>query len=138
MSRRTGSQPHTLTTAEERGESAGLPPAKFLAIMGGGLLLSALVLLIATGSWLVALAFILASGVMLGGVVMLDQMRGAPASEGTSAPDWSVTVAAIERAGEAIAITDRANRMVCANPFFLDSFGANAAPPGSAARSPGS
>ena len=129
MSRRTGSQPHTLTTAEERGESAGLPPAKFLAIMGGGLLLSALVLLIATGSWLVALAFILASGVMLGGVVMLDQMRGAPASEGTSAPDWSVTVAAIERAGEAIAITDRANRMVCANPFFLDSFGANAAPP---------
>ncbi|NBB24939.1 response regulator [Porphyrobacter sp. SLTP] len=97
--------------------------------LGGAVVASAAVLFFATGSGIVALAFVLAAGVMLGGVVLLDRMRGAPASESIGAPDWSVTVAAIEREGEAIAITDRANRLVCANAFFLDSFGANAAPP---------
>ncbi|PLK24953.1 hybrid sensor histidine kinase/response regulator [Porphyrobacter sp. TH134] len=97
--------------------------------MGGALVASAAVLFVATGSWLVALAFLLATGVLLGGIVMLDRTRTAPEGQVLAAPDWSVTVAAIERAGEAIAITDRANRMVCANVFFLDSFGAGAAPP---------
>ncbi|MFM7376733.1 MAG: response regulator [Erythrobacter sp.] len=106
-----------------------MPPASLLAGLGGGVVASAAVLWFATGSAIVALAFVLAAGVLLGGVVLLDRVRG-PAEEGShAAPDWSVTVAAIERAGEAIAITDRANRMVCANLFFLDSFGAGAAPP---------
>ncbi len=107
---------------------AALPPTLLLGVIGG-LLASALVLFIATDSWLVALAFVLGAGVLLGGVVLLDRMRGDPAPAVLAAPDWSVTVAAIERAGEAIAITDRANRMVCANSLFLESFGAKAAPP---------
>ncbi|WDA42888.1 response regulator [Erythrobacter sp. BLCC-B19] len=98
-------------------------------MLGGALVGSAGVLYFATGSGLVALAFVLASAVLLGGVVLLDRVRIAPLGEAPPAPDWSVTVAAIERPGEAIAITDRANRMVCANRFYLDSFGANAAPP---------
>ena len=65
----------------------------------------------------------------MGGVVVLDRLRTAPVTDQLATPDWTVTVAAIEREGEAIAITDRANRMVCANLFFLESFGANAAPP---------
>ncbi len=44
-------------------------------------------------------------------------------------PDWSVTVAAIEQPGQAVAITDRANRIVCANSSFEDSFGSGHAPP---------
>ncbi|MFB0611107.1 response regulator [Aurantiacibacter poecillastricola] len=44
-------------------------------------------------------------------------------------PDWSVTVAAIARADEAIAITDRANRLVCANATFELWFGSGNAPP---------
>ncbi|RIV89135.1 response regulator [Aurantiacibacter zhengii] len=44
-------------------------------------------------------------------------------------PDWSVTVAAIERADEAVAITDRANRLVCANATFELWFGSSNAPP---------
>ncbi|TAD78039.1 MAG: response regulator [Sphingomonadales bacterium] len=106
-----------------------MPPANLLLALVTALVASAAVLFVATGSWLVALAFGLASGVLLGGVVLLDRLRMAPAGEGLAAPDWSVTVAAIERVGEAIAITDRANRLVCANAFFLDSFGAAAAPP---------
>ncbi|QDH36162.1 response regulator [Porphyrobacter sp. YT40] len=106
-----------------------MPPATVLMGLGAAVVVSAGVLYFATGSWLVALAFVLAAGVMLGGVVLLDRVRDTPAADAPAIPDWSVTVAAIERAGEAIAITDRANRMVCANRFFLDTFGTAAAPP---------
>ncbi len=46
-------------------------------------------------------------------------------------PDWSVTVAAIEATprNTAIAITDRANRLVCANALYTDWFGVDHAPP---------
>jgi two-component system cell cycle sensor histidine kinase/response regulator CckA len=104
-----------------------------MVLVGGlaaALLASAAILWFATGSAIVALAFGLATGVLLGGVVLLERLRNGPAAEDLSGTDWSVTAAAIERTGEAIAITDRANRMVCANHFFLDSFGPNAAPPG--------
>ena len=129
MSRRPGTDPGHPPLVDDAGAGGSLPPSGLLAMLGGGVLVSALVLMVATGSWLVALAFILAAGVLLAGVVLLDRVRTAPESDSPPAPDWSVTVAAIERAGEAIAITDRANRMVCANLFFLDSFGPNAAPP---------
>jgi two-component system cell cycle sensor histidine kinase/response regulator CckA len=129
LSRRTGprSSASPALTAESTGDSA--PPASLLLALGGAVVASAAVLWFATASAVVALAFVLAAGVMLGGVVLLDRMRSAPSGSEIAAPDWSVTVAAIERAGEAIAITDRANRMVCANVFFLDSFGAGSAPP---------
>lgn len=44
-------------------------------------------------------------------------------------PDWSVTVAAIDRADQAIAIADRAGRLVCANPCYEEWFGSASAPP---------
>ena len=50
-------------------------------------------------------------------------------SEELAPPDWSVTVAAIEQPGVAIAITDRANRLTCANGTFTDWFGTGTAPP---------
>ncbi len=137
MSRRNGLPAKPVTPASPVAEAVDsgdvaneAPQAKLLAVLGGALLASAALLGLATGSWLVALAFVLAAGVLLGGVVLLDRVRGEAGGAGEpGAPDWSVTVAAIERGGEAIAITDRANRMVCANIFFLDSFGAGAAPP---------
>ncbi|KPF64582.1 response regulator [Porphyrobacter sp. AAP60] len=106
-----------------------MQPTWLLPGLGAALLLSAAVLYVATASWLVALAFLLGAGVLLGGVVVLDRMRSEPLAEAQSAPDWTVTVAAIEREGEAIAITDRANRMVCANSLFVEHFGVGAAPP---------
>ncbi len=134
MSRRSGPSPKLPAAPSSGadvadGTAVSIPPATVLMGLGAAVLASAGVLYVATGSWLVALAFVLAAGLMLGGVVLLDRVRAAPAADAPAAPDWSVTVAAIERAGEAIAITDRANRMVCANRFFLDTFGTGAAPP---------
>ena len=128
MLRRPGPESRHKLIADDAG-AYDPPPAQLLGALAAGLVASAAILYFATGSGLVALAFVLAAGVLLGGVLLLDRMRVAPAGELAAAPDWSVTVAAIERPEEAIAITDRANRMVCANRFFLDSFGVNAAPP---------
>ena len=44
-------------------------------------------------------------------------------------PDWSVTVAAIDRPDAAIAVTDRAGRLVCANLLYDKWFTAAYAPP---------
>ena len=44
-------------------------------------------------------------------------------------PDWSVTVTAIDRSDAAIAVTDRAGRLVCANPLYEKWFTAAHAPP---------
>lgn len=44
-------------------------------------------------------------------------------------PDWSVTVAAIDRPDIAVAIIDRAGRLVCANPRYEAWFGTGNAPP---------
>ena len=51
------------------------------------------------------------------------------AGPGIDLPDWSVTVAAIDRADAAIAITDRAGRLTCANALYEAWFGAAHAPP---------
>ncbi len=52
-----------------------------------------------------------------------------PAVHGGEGIDWSVTVAAVEQPDLAIAITDRANRLVCANSAFELWFGSNNGPP---------
>ena len=66
----------------------------------------------------------------LGALTAALALRRTPAATGDLAePDWSVTVAAIERADTAVAITDRAGRLVCANALFERSFGIGAAPP---------
>jgi two-component system cell cycle sensor histidine kinase/response regulator CckA len=59
----------------------------------------------------------------------LGKMRPAVKADALAPPDWSVTVAAIERPDLAVAITDRANRLVCASGLFADQFGTSKAPP---------
>jgi len=44
-------------------------------------------------------------------------------------PDWSATVAAIDRGTQAMAIIDRAGRLACANARFADCFGIGTTPP---------
>ena len=85
---------------------------------------------LATGSTAVTLAY-------AGGLVVLAltafaaaRRRATPTDTAESTfPDWSVTVAAIEQPGLAIAITDRANRLVCANAAYELWFGSSHAPP---------
>jgi two-component system cell cycle sensor histidine kinase/response regulator CckA len=68
--------------------------------------------------------------IALGGLAwVIGNRRPAGPEAEYALPDWSVTVAAIERPDLAIAVTDRAGRLVCANPRYEAWFGTASAPP---------
>lgn len=98
-------------------------------LVAAALAVSVLLLWIVTGETPVVLGF--AGGVLaLGALARALILRKAPVAEQEYAlPDWSVTVAAIDRPDTAVAITDRANRLVCANARYEEWFGAQYAPP---------
>ncbi|MEP3422089.1 MAG: response regulator [Erythrobacter sp.] len=91
--------------------------------------LSAAVIFFVTSNVVLTGAYAAGLIVLLIGVVLVERMGAEPAGTELAVPDWSVTVAAIEKQGEAIAITDRANRLVCANTGFVNAFGATSSPP---------
>ncbi|CDO37455.1 Sensor protein [Novosphingobium sp. KN65.2] len=78
----------------------------------------------------------LATSVYLGALIalaglawMIVRNRPQEAEAEFAQPDWSVTVAAIDRPDMAIAVTDRAGRLTCANASFEAWFGTGYAPP---------
>jgi two-component system cell cycle sensor histidine kinase/response regulator CckA len=83
------------------------------------------------GAFVVTLTYI--GGLAVFGLIAFAAARASrtsrAAAEGPGMPDWSVTVSAIEQPGMAVAITDRANRLVCANAAFELWFGSSNAPP---------
>ncbi len=115
------------TQVEPKGALAS--STSMLAGVAIALLLSAAAVFLVTGDWAITAAYAAGLCVLLMGVFVFDQLDTKIADAEIAAPDWSVTVAAIEADGEAIAITDRANRMVCANSAFIKAFGSNSAPP---------
>jgi len=85
--------------------------------------------------WIVTRQPVLVAGfagglLALGALATVLARRPAPPPELELAlPDWSVTVAAIEREDMAVAIADRASRLVCANRSYEEWFGTRDAPP---------
>lgn len=87
------------------------------------------VLWLASGEPLVVAGFA-GGALVLGALGWLLAGRHAPATEREFAePDWSVTVAAIDRPDSAIAVIDRAGRLTCANRRYEEWFGTGVAPP---------
>ena len=98
-------------------------------LVGAALIVSLALVWFVTRNALATIGF--AAGLLaLGGIGWLLSRPRAVASETEQAlPDWSVTVAAIDRPDCAVAIIDRAGRLVCANPRYESWFGAHSAPP---------
>jgi two-component system, cell cycle sensor histidine kinase and response regulator CckA len=72
------------------------------------------------------------AGVMVAAWGLVDYVRRtrpAEQSEATLPPDWSITHAAAQLSNAAIAISDRAGRLVCANDHFTKAFAGLKAPP---------
>ncbi|GGD54330.1 response regulator [Erythrobacter arachoides] len=108
-------------------ESRGLVDGLGVA---AAVLASVMMIQFITGSAVVTLAF--AGGLVVLGLAAFVAGRTAaqrPAVKEGDSPDWAVTVAAIEQADLAVAITDRANRLVCANAAFELWFGSDNGPP---------
>ena len=105
-----------------------VPAGSDRLIMGAALLFSLIVVWLATRQ-IAAVAAFAAGLIALGAVAWMVRPREAARTADYALPDWSVTVAAIDRGDCAVAITDRAGRLVCANPLYEKWFTASHAPP---------
>ncbi len=110
-------------------EKSGILGTPLLAAVTAALLASAALLWLISGDTLIAAAYAGGLAVLMGLGFALGRARPSLGGDTLAPPDWSVTVAAIERPDMAVAITDRANRMVCASSLFADQFGTAKAPP---------
>jgi two-component system cell cycle sensor histidine kinase/response regulator CckA len=104
-------------------------PIPLMGALGAAIAVSIALVWITSGDILAPIAFTGGLAAFLAAGFVFARMRSPLASESVGTPDWSVTVAAIERPGEAVAIVDRANRLVCANTAYSEWFGSGSAPP---------
>ena len=98
-------------------------------LIGLAVLASVIAIQIVTGVWQITVAY--AGALLVFAVALHNATRRAPQeAEATLAPpDWSVTVAAIERPDVATVITERSGRVVCANGRYGEWFGFYNTPP---------
>ncbi len=106
------------------------PPSRLaLPLLILAALLSAAVLLYAIGDWLLAAGFaatVLAIGALL---AWYRHLFPPLLSDSEALPDWTVARAAADASSMAIAVTDRAGRMVCASDLFGEWFPGYPTPP---------
>jgi len=111
-----------------KADASARGPADWL-LVAGALIASLLLIWGITREPLVAAAF--GAGLVVLGAAAYALTRRRPVEKEAefALPDWSVTVAAIENPDLAVAIIDRAGRLVCANGRYEEWFGAAHAPP---------
>ena len=110
------------------GQSTSDPRLKLFGGLTLALLASAAVLWLATEDLVLVLAYSLGIAILLIGGLAFQRLQAPPTIDPVGVIDWSVTVSAIDLPGEAVAITDRANRLVCANSEYVSWFGAQTTP----------
>ena len=107
-----------------------LDPARSAALIAGAAGLAAAILIL----WLVddravAAGFVATGLVIAGAVFAWARLRPAAATEADPV-DWSVAHALAEASPDAVAVTDRAGRLVCANDRYESLFDGFPTPPG--------
>jgi two-component system cell cycle sensor histidine kinase/response regulator CckA len=101
-----------------------------VAILGGLALLSAALLFWATSDAILVAGFLAGLAVAVGGVLLARRLFPASVSGEAVLPDWTMLRQAVNHDDIAIAVTDRAGRMVCANDLFGTWFNGFVTPPG--------
>lgn len=100
-----------------------------LPLLIGAALLSAALIVWAVGDWALGAGFA-ATIVGLAALLHLVRPQRAPAALVREvAPDWTVTRAAANALGMAVAVTDRSGRLVCASDLYGEWFPGYPAPP---------
>ncbi|WP_237246068.1 response regulator [Sphingopyxis witflariensis] len=100
------------------------------AVLGGLALLSVALLFWATGDMILAAGFLAGLAVAVGGVLLARRLFPAAVTGEAALPDWTMLRAAVNHDDIAIAVTDRAGRLVCANDLFATWMGGFVTPPG--------
>ncbi|WP_085809802.1 response regulator [Sphingomonas sp. TZW2008] len=105
-----------------------LTPRGALAVALGAGMIAALLVLWLVGDAVVALGFV-AAAIVLGGGVIAHHLLAPVAGPAPAEIDWHLVRALAEESGDAIAITDRAGRLVCANDRYETLFDGLPTPP---------
>jgi two-component system cell cycle sensor histidine kinase/response regulator CckA len=108
----------------------GLGPNRRAALVAAvtGIAASGLVLGM-IGDLVVAAAFLAAAIIVIGAVIVWRVLARAGSAE-LRTIDWDFTRAVAQASGDAIAVTDRAGRLVCANDAYDAVFSGFPTPPG--------
>lgn len=99
-----------------------------LAGMAVAIAITAALLWLIGGSGLLALTYAGGMAAIVMAILASTKLHREVQADVPIHPDWSVTGAAIENSRRAIAITDRANRMTCANTAYGEWFESEATP----------
>jgi len=102
--------------------------AAALVVLFGALVAAFLVLWLASSA--AAAAGFAAAAVVAGGAAIAWRMLGPRAEASAGAVDWSLARALAGTSDDAVAVTDRAGRLVCANDGYEALFGGLPTPPG--------
>ena len=101
-----------------------------MGLLGGLALLSTALLFWATRDMVLAAGFVAGLSVAVGGVLLARRLFPAAVMGEAVLPDWTMLRQAVNHDDVAIAVTDRAGRMVCANDLFGTWMGGFVTPPG--------
>ena len=105
-------------------------PARFALLIAGGFgVVAAMIILWVVGSIPLAATF-LATTLVLSSALLVFRRLFPATTLVTTEPDWSVARALAESSADAIAVTDRAGRLVCANDRYEAIFLGFPTPPG--------
>ena len=91
---------------------------------------SAALLLWTTASAALAAGFLAGLCVLVVAAVVLRRLLPQAVGEAVAQPDWTMLREAIDHVDVAIAVTDRAGRLICANDLYASWFGGFVTPPG--------
>ena len=101
-----------------------------LAALGGLTLLSVALLFGVTRNWALAAGLFAGLAIAVGGALVVRRLFPATMAREAAPPDWTMLRAAVNHDDVAIAVTDRAGRLVCANDLFATWMGGFVTPPG--------
>jgi two-component system cell cycle sensor histidine kinase/response regulator CckA len=105
-----------------------LPPVPLMLGVAAAAAVSVALVWLSTPESAVALAYGGALVTVLLMLLVIARLKSPPAEAQIAQTDWSITSAAMENRRRAIAIIDRANRLVCANSSYEAWFESTAAP----------
>ncbi|MDZ3831544.1 MAG: response regulator [Sphingopyxis sp.] len=101
-----------------------------IAIVAGLALLSVALLFWATRDALLAGGFLAGLALASAGLILFRRLFPSAVAGEAAAPDWTMLRQAVDHDDVAIAVTDRAGRLVCANDLFATWMGGFVTPPG--------
>ena len=110
--------------------STHLNPTRAAALVAGAATVAAAALVLWLVGSIVAAAGFVATGIVAAGAVIAWRMLAPARVAATPTIDWAFTRAVAQASTDAVAITDRAGRLVCANDAYEALFEGFPTPPG--------